>query len=66
MATSSFEQKFYVAPENIDTFIRVVTAPLSKNDGKPFKSRAVSAKEVRKRLERVLSKDGRLHNSSVG
>lgn len=60
MATTSFGRRFYVAPENVDEFIEVVTAPPKKDSGTKFESRQMTEADLRKYTEAVFRKNGRL------
>ena len=60
MATTSFGQKFYVASENVDEFISVVTAPPNPEDKPKFSSRQMSKDDLKKYTEAILRKHERL------
>ena len=54
MATTSFEKKFSVSKENIDTFVRVINDPSDSNYApkERFVSRAISNEELRRHFEK--------------
>lgn len=62
MATSSFEQKFFVSDENIDTFIKVVTEPLSSGNKGGFNSHAINGDELKQYLRGISKKNDGLYS----
>jgi hypothetical protein len=57
MATSSFDQKFYVSKDKEDEFVKVVTAPPQKRTGEKFTSHYMPRNQMHSYTSRKLDFD---------
>jgi hypothetical protein len=56
MATSSFDQKFYVSKDKEDEFVKVVTAPPQKRTGEKFTSHYMPRNQMHSYIKSVMKK----------